>query len=305
MFRRLFQCSVLTLGVLIASVATPAIAAPTRNLLVDPGFESTQPGHPWMPAGWDTSWSSLPTVFFGRDTAFSHAGSYAVSVANVSTLLPLWHNWSQTLVVGPELWDKDVVFSAWTRSNGVQGRGYILLQAYRDSVGKMAHLWGVERDSARARMRIGKDDERFVCLGTRRAYFSDEETDWVQRQVRVYIPPSTNLIVVRCGLFGTGQVFFDEASLTAESALPPPELPVGVNLLQDPGFEGDGNSWDYSMPPYDDLRCDRDTVVTHSGKASVRFTGGLMGIVKMRTGVVQLIGNRSLAGKRLRLSGWV
>jgi hypothetical protein len=305
MSRCLLPCTALTLGLLIAGVAPPALAAPARNLLVDPGFESTQPGHPWMPAGWDTSWSTLPTVFFGRDTAFSRAGRYAVSVANVSTLLPLWHNWSQTLVVGPELWNKDVVFSAWTRSNGVQGRGYILLQAYRDSASKMARVWGVERDTAKMRLGISTSEDPFVPLGARRAYFSDEETDWVQRQVRVYIPPSTNIIVVRCGLFGTGQVFFDEASLTAEAALPPHELPVGVNLLQDPGFEGDGNSWDYSLPPYDELRCDRDTTVVHSGKASVRFMGGETGMIKVRTGVAQLIANRSLGGKRLRLSGWV
>jgi hypothetical protein len=307
MSRRLLPCTALTLGLLMAGVAAPALAlaAPARNLLVDPGFESTEPGHPWMPAGWDTSWSTLPTVFFGRDTAFAHEGRYAVSVANVSTLLPLWHNWSQHLIVGPELWGKDVVFSAWTRSNGVQGRGYILLQAYRDSVGKMARVWGVERDAAKKRLGVSMDDDPYVHLAAKRAYFSDEETGWVERQVRAYIPPSTNILVVRCGLFGTGQVLFDQASLTAEAALPPAELPVGVNLLQDPGFEGDGNSWDYSLPPYDEMRCDRDTTEAHSGKASVRFTGGTMGVVKVRTGVAQLIGNRSLAGKRLRLTSWV
>ncbi len=305
MSRRLFPCIVLALGALVAGFAKPTLAAPTGNLLVDPGFETTQSGHPWMPAGWDTSWSTLPTVFFGRDTMVSRGGRYAVSVANVSTLLPLWHNWSQTLVVGPELWNKDVVFTAWTRSNGVQGRGYILVQAYRDTIGKMARLWSVPRDTARRRIGIFMTNDPYVYLGAKRAYFSEGETDWVQRQVRVYVPPSTNLIIVRCGLFGTGQVLFDEASLTAEPALPAAELPVGVNLLKDPGFEGDGNDWDYSLPPYDEMRCDRETTVVHSGRAAVRFTGGTMGMVKTRAGVVQLLGNRSLAGKRLRLSGWV
>ncbi|MGH7730292.1 MAG: hypothetical protein ACRENJ_03485 [Candidatus Eiseniibacteriota bacterium] len=304
MSRRLFPCTVLALA-LLAGFATPAPAAPSPNLLVDPDFESTQAGHPWMPAGWDTSWSQLPTVFFGRGTSISHGGQYSVSVANVSTLIPLWHNWSQTLVVGPKMWNKDVVFTAWTRSIGVQGRGYILVQAYRDTIGKMARIWNVQRDTSRIRLGIGASSDPYAYLGAKRAYFSDPETDWVQRQVRVYVPPSTNLIVVRCGLFGTGQVFFDETSLTAETALPSPELPVGVNLLQDPGFEGDGNNWDYSLPPYDEMRCARDTIVVQSGKASVRFEGGSRGPVKTRTGVAQLIANRSLAGKRLRLSGWV
>jgi hypothetical protein len=305
MLRRLSLRAALVLGALAAGFATPTHAASTGNLLLNPGFETTLAGHPWMPAGWDTSWSTLPTVFFGRDTMLAREGRFAVGVANVSTLLPLWHNWSQTLVVGPELWNKDVVFSAWTRNNGVQGRGYILVQALRDTTGKMARLWSVSRDTARRRLGLMMANDPFLYLGAKRDYFSDEDTDWVRREVRVFIPPSTNLIHVRCGLFGTGQVFFDEATLTAEPALPAPELPVGVNLLKDPGFEGNGDDWDYSMPPYDEMRYDLDSTVVHSGKRSIRWTGGTMGMVQTRAGVLQVFCNRSLAGKRLRLTGWV
>ena len=116
--------TLLALGLLAVPLATRCAEAAGVNRLANPGFEATLPGHEWMPAGWDTSWSTLPTVFFGRDTSIAHEGRYAVNVANVSTLIPLWHNWSQTMVVGPETWDKDLVFTAWTRSNGVQGRGY-------------------------------------------------------------------------------------------------------------------------------------------------------------------------------------
>lgn len=305
MVRRLLPGLTLALGTLVAGFVAPTHAAPTGNLLVNPGFETTLPGHPWMAAGWDTSWSTLPTVFFGRDTLGSRSGGQAVSVANVSTLLPLYHNWSQTLVVGPEMWNKDVVFTAWTRSNGVQGRAYILVQVYRDTVGKMARLWGVPRDTALKRVGLVMMNDPYVYLGAKRASFSDEETGWVRRQVRVFVPPSTNVIVVRCGLFGTGQVSFDDAELTAEPALPAPALPMNTNLLKDPGFEGDGNDWEYSLPPYDAMRADRETTVVHSGKASVRFSGGTVGLAKARGGVAQLIGNRSLAGQRLRLSAWV
>lgn len=302
--RRFAPRAALALGALLL-LAAPAAAAPTANLLANPGFETPMAGHPWMPAGWDTSVTGLPTVFFGRDTLLSHGGRNAVSVANVSTIIPIWHNWSQTLLVGPEMWNKDVVFSAWTRSNGVDGRGYVLLQAYRDTVGKMARLWNVPRDTARARLGFVPTDDPYVYLGARREYVSDGDTDWVRREVRVFVPPSTNMLIVRCGLFGTGQVFFDDASLTAEPARPAPELPVGVNLLADPGFEGNGDDWEYSLLPYDGMRCDRDTAVVHSGKASVRLEGGMMGMVKGRAGVAQLIGNRSLAGKRVRLTAWV
>ena len=302
---RLAPRAALSLGVLAACLAAPARAATTANLLADPGFETAMVGHPWMPAAWDTSASGLPTVFFGRDTMTAHSGSYAVSVANVSTVLPLWHNWSQTLVVGPEMWNKDLVFSAWTRSGGVQGRGYILLQAYRDTVGKMARLWNVTRDTALARLGYHTTDDPYLYLGAKRVYFSDPETEWVRREVRVFVPPSTNLIIARCGLFGIGQVHFDDATLTAEPALPAQAPPVGVNLLEDPGFEGSGDTWEYSLPPYDEMRCERDTAVVHGGKASVCFTGGSTGMVKTRAGVAQVIGNRALAGKRVRLTGWV
>lgn len=305
MVRHPFPFTLPVLGLLVLSLAALPAGAATRNLLTNPGFETDLPGHAWMPAGWDTAWSTLPTVFFGRDTTIAHEGHYSVSVANVSTILPIWYNWSQTLVVGPELWNKDLVFTAWTRSNGVQGRGYILLQAYRDTIGKMSRIWGVTRDTARVRLGLNMVDDPYVTLGAKREYCSDVETDWVKRQVRVFVPPSTNLIVVRAGLFGTGQMLFDDMSLTAETALPPPELPVGVNLLQDPGFEGNGDAWEYSLPPYDEMRADRDTVVVHSGRASIRFTGGMQGMVTTRAGVAQVIGNRSLSGKRMRLSGWI
>jgi hypothetical protein len=305
MVRHAFPFTLPVLGLLVLTLAAPRAGAATGNLLTNPGFETARPGHPWMPAGWDTTWSTLPTVFFGRDTTIAHEGHYSVSVANVSTILPIWYNWSQTLVVGPELWNKDLVFTAWTRSNGVQGRGYVLMQAYRDTIGKMSRVWGVPRDTSRQRLGYNMIDDPYVTLGAKREYFSDVETDWVKRKVRVFVPPSTNLVVVRAGLFGTGQVMIDDMSLTAETALPPPELPVGVNLLQDPGFEGNGDAWEYSLPPYDEMRVDWDSVVVHSGHASVRFSGGTTGMVMTRAGVAQAIGNRSLSGKKLRLSGWI
>jgi len=288
---------------LIGAVSSPATAA--TNLLGNPGFESALKGHPWMPAAWDTFEAGQSTVFFGRDTFLVHGGRYAVSVANVSTLIPLWHNWSQTLVVGREAWNKDAVFTIWTRNNGLQGRAYALLQAYRDTVTRMAKTWKVPRDSAMMRLGINKVDDPNIALGWKREYFSDPETPWVKRTLRVFVPPSTNILVVRAGIFGTGQVMFDDASLTLEPALPAPPLPLHTNLLTDSGFEGDGNGWEYSLPPYDGLAVERDTLVKHGGTASVRFDASNQGWVEARAGVCQAIVNRNLSGKRLRLKGWV
>ncbi len=304
---------VAALGFVLLLLALPAVAATpaatpapslSGELLRNPGFEAPLGDHPWLPAAWDTSLNSLPSVFFGRDTFLVHGGRYAVSVANTSTLFPMWHNWNQALMVGPELWGKDLVFSVWTRSNGLQGRAYIMEQAYRDTIGKMAMTWGIPRDPAGRRLNINKLDDPILNLGWKREYFDTPETDWVRREVRMFVPPSTNMVYVRCGLFGTGQVIFDDASLTAQPARPAPVVTAGTNLLADPGYEGDGNAWEYSLPPYRGQRIDRDTVVVHSGRASVRYASGDEGPFRARAGTAQVLG-REVAGHRLRLSAWV
>jgi hypothetical protein len=156
------------------AAAAPASAAP--NLLGNGGFETALKGHPWMPAAWDTFESGQSTVFFGRDTFLVHTGRYAVNVANVSTLIPLWHNWSQTILVGREAWNKDAVFTIWTRSNVLQGRAYVLAQAYRDTITRMAKTWKVSRDSAMVRLGINRVDDPNIALGWKREYFSEPES---------------------------------------------------------------------------------------------------------------------------------
>jgi len=291
---------------LLALVSVAAGARPPgRNLLTNPGFEDGLPGHPWMPAGWDTSRAGVPTVFFGRDSFMVHSGSYAVSVASVSSVWPLAHNWSKTMLIPREWWGKDVVFSVWSRSVGVNGRGYALVQAFRDTLTKTALLNGVSRDSAEKILNIKKADDPLLGLGWQRKFFSDEETDWVRREVRIYVAPTTDVLFVRCGLIGTGQVIFDDASLTLEPANPPAPLPLHTNLLAEPGFENNGDGWEYSLPPYPGIRATIDTTVFHGGRASVMITGGEQGWIQARAGVCQVIENRNLAGKRVRLSGYV
>lgn len=291
---------------LMLALATAAwSAAPPKNLLENPGFESGLAGHPWMPAGWDTSRAGLTSVFFGRDSFLVHSGSFAVSVANVSGLWPLAHNWSRGLLIPKEWWGKDAVFSIWTKSVGVNGRAYALIQAFRDTASRMALTWGVDRDSALHLLNIKKIDDPLLDLGWQRQNFSDAESDWVRRQVRVYIAPSTNVLFVRFGLFGTGQVVFDDASLTLEPAEKPAPLPVGANLLRDPSFEEGGDAWEYSMPPYEGTRAFLDSTTAHTGRFSATITGGDNAWIQARTGVCQAIPNRGFAGKHVKLTGWV
>jgi hypothetical protein len=292
------------LAALPGRAAQSPASPPGRNLLANPGFEEGLPGHAWMPAAWDTFESGLNTVFFGRDSFLVHSGHAAVSVANLSTLIPMFHNWSQTLVVGPDMWDKDLSFSVWTRSNGLDGRAYILLQAYRDTIQEMAETWKVPRDTARVRLGYVPTSQPIILTGYRRLYFSDRETDWVRREVRAHIASGTDIIAVRAGIFGTGQVVFDDASLTAAPTVAPPMAPEHKNLLADPGFEGDGNAWDYSLPPFPGLKVERDTTVSHSGRASIHLYGGRAPF-QARTGLVQVFDGRQFWGKRLKVSAWL
>ena len=297
-------------GAALASFSPVAAHAASRNLLINPGMEDALPDHPWMPAGWDTSVSGLPTTFFGRDSFLVHGGHYAVTVANVSTMLPMAHNWSQKLLVGREAWGKDAVFTVWTRSNGVDGRAYCLLQAYRDTISKMAGIWKVPHSEAASRLNIKGLDDPLVDFGWQRAIFTEPETDWVRRAMRVYVPTGTNVLFVRCGLLGSGQLVIDDASLTLENAQPAAAVKTGQNLLADAGFENGLDQWEVSVPPFPGFDYGLDSTQAHTGRASAHFEfvgspTSLTFTLKSRVGVCQVISNRNLSGKRVRLSGWI
>ncbi len=285
--------------------AGPAAARSTpRNLLANPGFEQVATGSEWMPAAWDTSSAGLETVFFGRDTFMVHTGRYCVNVANTSTLYWMGHNWSQTVLVGPETWGKTAVFSVWTRSNGLDGRAYILAQAYTDTVSKMSVIWGVPRDEALARLGLNAMRDPARDLGWQRIQFEDRQTGWVQREARIVVAPGTNVLYVRCGLLGTGQVLFDDASLTLEKTQRMAAVAPGTNVLADPGFEDGALAWEWAIPPFEGARIDRDSTVFHSGHWSMKVSHMHDGVVTARAGMAQPIRPDALRGKHVRISGW-
>jgi len=303
-FRAFTPLALLFACALTAAPAGAQKAAAPRNLLANPGFERGQPGHAWLPAGWDTSQAGLPTVFFGRDSFLVHGGSYAVDVANTSTLFPMAHNWSQTLPVGREAWGKVARLRIWTRSNGIQGRAYIMVQAYRDTLTRLAIDWQVDREEARRRVKINKVDDPLMDLGWSRTQFDDALTGWVLREASVFVPPLTNVLFVRAGLFGSGQLLVDDASLTLEAAPPPRRITPGSNLLADPSFEaGSALAWEIAIPPYEGARIDVDSTVAHTGRRSARLSDMRDGLVQTRMGLCQPFG-RELAGKRVRASAW-
>lgn len=309
--RKSYPVAALALVCSLALLASHSDGAPRpvarggRTLLQNADFERTIPDHPWMPVGWDTSMADLNTVFFGRDSFLVHGGKWSVNVANMSAAYPLAHNWNQTLLVGPEQWGKMATFKAWTRSNGVEGRGYLLVQAYNDTASKMGRIWNVDHDEALKRLGIGKLDDPLVDLGWKRTQFNDHLTEWVEREARAYVPPGTNVLFLRAGLIGTGQVMFDDASLTFTPAPPPAKFVKGQNLFREPGFEDGGIAWDLAMPPYEGAKISVDTTVVHSGRVSLRLSDFWDGLVETRMGVGQPFEGRSLRGQRVRLSAWM
>jgi len=301
---RAFAFTVLA-AVLAHAAADAAPARPAgRNLLTNPGFEQRMPLSEWMPAAWDTSSAGLETVFFGRDSFLVRSGKYSVNVANTSTLYWMGHNWSQTVFVGREAWGKTAVFSVWTRSNGQQGRAYILAQAYRDTVSKMSILWGVPRAEALTRLGLNPLTDPLRDLGWQRTQFEDAQTEWVRREARIVVRPGTNLLYVRCGLLGTGQVLFDDASLTLEPTPAAAPVAAGVNVLADPGFENGALAWEWAIPPFEGARIERDTTVAHTGRTSMRCERMNDGVVSARAGMCQPLRADALRGKRVRIGGW-
>jgi len=296
----------LTPLVALPALRGPALAAPhpVRTLLQNPDFERGLSGHPWMPVGWDTSRADLPTVFFGRDSFLVHTGHWAINVANMSTAFPMAHNWSQTMLVGPETWGKLATLKVWTRSNGLEGRAYILLQAYSDTATKMGRIWGVDHDEALTRLGINKIDDPLLDIGWKRTSFDDPMTDWVQREAKFVVPAGTNVMFARCGLIGTGQVLFDDASLTLAASPAPPRPAKGENLFAEPGFESRGLAWDLAIPPYEGAKVQIDSTVAHTGRCSMRLSDFWDGLVETRIGVGQPFDARPFRGQRVRLGAW-
>lgn len=126
----------------------------------------------------------------------------------------------------------------------------------------------------------------------------------MRREARIIVRPGTNVLFVRCGLLGTGQVLYDDASLTLEPTAPEPAIAPGVNVLADPGFEDGALAWEWSIPPFEGARIEPDTTVAHSGRVSMKCSRLEDGVVSARAGVCQPVRADALRGKRVRISGW-
>jgi len=199
---------------------------------------------------------------------------------------------------------RDLELTVWVRSSQMSGgRGYVMLQAYRDTVMNRALDEGTTREQARLSMGFKYADDPQLEVGWARQYFSADLEDWTAKTVRLYVPPSTNLVVIRLGLFGSGQVWFDDTRLAVRPAATTP-LPLGKNLLANAGFEHPLDAWEFSMPPTPNANIRRDSTTSHSGRFSAQFNSPVKAAFQTYMNACQVWNARNLSGRRVRLSGW-
>ena len=271
------------------------------NLLRNPSVED---GVLFTPTGWETTAVGLPTIRFGWDTETARTGERSLYLYNTSDAVPVWHNWHQYLTDVSGLVGKDVVFRGWTKTRQITGLGYLLVQAYSDTITVESVRTGVDRGTMRERMGIQPADDPQSERGWARAYFDDELAEWTPFEVRLFVPPTTNLIIARAGIFGVVEIWFDDLELIAEPAAAEAPLPVGKNLLANAGFEDGLRDWDFSLAPIDGLRV-HAVSDAHSGERAGMIDSQGRPPVEITSSIFQVLNTRQLSGKRVRLSGWM
>src|SRR5262249_6765754 len=183
------------------------------NLLTNPSAED---GTLLSPTDWDSSITQVPTARFGWDSEQAHDGKRSLYIINTGNVIPVWFNWSQTLTERvSSLAGKELTLRAWVKTRNLSGKAYLLLQAYRDTVLLEAMKQGVPRQRMRDLMHIKPADDPQLEMGWVRKQLSGDHDDWTPLEVKVFVPPSTNMVFVRGGIFAVGEVWFDDFSLTA------------------------------------------------------------------------------------------
>jgi hypothetical protein len=285
----------------VTAPASAAAATDTEQLIRNGSVED---GVLFTPTGWDTTSSGLPTVRFSWDDTQAHSGERSLHIYSVSDVVPMWHNWNQYIAEVNELGGKEVVLRVWMKTRQLTGQAYLLVTAYTDTVTIEALRTGEDRIQVRREMGIAPADDPQTELGWGRKYFSQEIPEWTPVEVSLYIPASTNLLYVRAGIFGVGEVWFDDFTLDVREATPEKPFPTETNLLVNPGFEKGLEGWDFSLAPMDGMRV-RLSEEAHSGDYSVLLESQGEPPVQLVSTVFQALNTRQLSGKRVRLSGWM
>ncbi|NCQ28947.1 MAG: hypothetical protein GW802_16195 [Armatimonadetes bacterium] len=257
-------------------------AAPPRNYLQDPGFETGA-------AVWQKVFpeDQAATVALALDRQVKRSGEGSVSVADTAGKVWAFHNWTQHLEEFPK--GKWAELSAWVKPEDVRYSAQLALQCW-DGAAKKTVGWASTADREKIR-------------GT---------GDWERHAVRLFVPPTTTMMWVRLGLTGAGKVWFDDVAVTAaDGPLPLASLQIapGGDALLNGGFEEQHPGLLTHWIPYtpqsqgNKVELTRDAMIFHSGKAAARIMNrDWMNRELNHWG--QMVAPAPI-GRRVRLEGWV
>ena len=275
--------------------------AASENLVRNASLED---GVLFTPTGWDTTVSGLPTVSFEWAEGEARTGERSLYVFNASDAVAMWHNWNQTILDVQSFAGKELVLKAWIKTEQIQGKAYLFLQAYSDTITIEAVRTGTPRQEMRVKMGYKPIEDPQTELGWSRKYFSTNVAEWTPIEVSLFIPPTTNLIMVRAGIFGAGRVWFDDFEMVSRPAAKESQIKPGKNLMVNPGFEQGLDGWDFSLAPMEGLRI-RTSDIAHSGKKSAMMSSQGRPPLQMLSMYFQVLNTRQLSGKKVRLSAWL
>ncbi|MFQ6096175.1 MAG: hypothetical protein ACE5O2_00505 [Armatimonadota bacterium] len=231
----------------IAPVCTASLSIAGPELLPNGSFEALEDAN--APKGWTPDFPVVqgeePPAFFIAPQQF-YEGRRSACVVNANPDVVFFNNWLARLDQFPS--------GGWVRLTGRVRTRHVSEAAFA-----VLQCW---TSLERGRYRIPHRSTEVRLDELRNA-------DWLPFDVTAFVPTSTTLVTVRCGLVGTGAAWFDALSLRQ---VEPPVPHVGENLISNPGGE-DGDSAPLSWNtggPFDQVTEFRwPTDVSHSGQRSL------------------------------------
>ena len=173
-------------ALLAASLALPALATPVT--LVNPGFESKNPGEGGNPEGWVAiQHAGAESYDFALDSGQKRSGTQSLRIKKIG---PEPYGTMSQVLAGAPYAGKTVRLSGWIRTADVSdGRGgaALVLMALRGS-SFLAHEF-----MKRSRIR-----------GT---------TDWTRYTIELKVPPATTRLELGAMLEGAGTIWIDDFEL--------------------------------------------------------------------------------------------
>lgn len=189
-------------------VAVAALIAAPENVLVNASFETMDGA---LPARWNNFVMPMEGAHAKTVSAIAQDGTFSVMLHNPKRYEkePL-NNWSQNIFA--DLAGKEVVLRGHIRTSGASD----------------AYFWvqSIQREPF-AILAIASSNKTTPVFG---------DMDWTAVELKTKIPPNADYVVVRCILEGKGTAWFDNLSLTRDTAVevPPAISPVPVTTAPAP-----------------------------------------------------------------------